>query len=62
MQVEDRFQTADELIDAFKGKLVSPTLRRSRQLVEQHKLAAAVPAYEKCLGELPHTLSKTSVR
>ncbi len=54
MQVEDRFQTADELIDAFKGKLVSPTLRRSRQLVEQHKLAAAVLAYEKCLANEPN--------
>jgi len=54
MRVEDRFQKADELIDALKGKLVSPTLRRSRQLVEQHKLAEAVPAYEKCLANEPN--------
>lgn len=54
VRVEDRFQTADEFIDALKGKFVSPSLRRSRQLVEQGKLAQAVQAYDKCLANEPH--------
>ncbi len=53
-RVEERFQTANELIDALKGKLVSRNLRRSRQLVEQNKLAEAVQAYEKCLANEPN--------
>lgn len=54
LRIEERFQTADELIDALNGKFVSPSLRRSRQLVEQHKLAEAVQAYEKCLANEPN--------
>lgn len=48
------WQKADELIDALKGKFVSPNHRRSRQLVEQQKLAEAVQAYEKCLANEPN--------
>lgn len=54
MEVKDRLQTADELIDALNGKFVSPVLRLSRQLAEQHKLAQAVVAYEKCLVNEPN--------
>ena len=54
MQVEERFQTADELIDALKGKFVSPSLRQARRLVEQGKLPEAVQAYEKCLANSPN--------
>lgn len=54
MRVEDRFQTADEFIDALKGKFVSPSLRRSRQLVQQGKLSEAVQAYNKCLADEPN--------
>lgn len=54
MRVEERFQTADELIDALKGKFVSPSLLRSRQLVQQGKLSEAVQAYNKCLTDEPN--------
>lgn len=53
MRVEERFQTADELIDALNGKFVSPSLRRSRQLVERGNLSEAAQAYEACLAHEP---------
>lgn len=53
IRVEERFQTADELIDALKGKFVSPSLVRSRQLVQQGKLSEAIQAYNKCLTDEP---------
>ncbi len=54
MRVEERFQTADELIDALKGNFVTPSLKRSRQLVQQGKLSEAVQAYNKCLADEPN--------
>lgn len=54
MKVEERFQTADQLIDALKGHFVSPLHRRSHDLVKQGKLAEAVQAYEKCLTDEPN--------
>jgi serine/threonine protein kinase len=54
MKVEERFQTAEELIDALKGKFVSPSQRKARGLVSQGKLADAVQAYEKCLANEPN--------
>lgn len=54
VRIEDRFQTADELIDALNGKFVSPSLRRSRELVQQNKLAEAISAYEQCLRNEPN--------
>jgi eukaryotic-like serine/threonine-protein kinase len=54
VRVEERFQTADELIYALKGKFVSPSLKRSRQLVQQNKLIEAIQAYEKCLASEPN--------
>lgn len=53
MQAEDRFQTADELIDALQGKFISPNLRKARYLVREGKLEAAAEAYEKCLDNEP---------
>lgn len=53
-RVEDRFQTADELIDALNGKFVSPNQRRAQELVKQGKLPEAVQAYEKCLSNEPN--------
>ncbi|AFY83803.1 serine/threonine-protein kinase [Oscillatoria acuminata] len=53
MRAEDRFQTADELINALNGKFVSPSQRRSQQLVSQGKLAEAAQSYEKCLNNEP---------
>lgn len=54
MKVEERFQTADQLIDALKGNFITPLHRKSLDLVKQGKLAEAVPAYEKCLTNEPN--------
>ncbi|WP_313708118.1 protein kinase domain-containing protein [Planktothrix agardhii] len=54
MKSEERFQTADELIDALNGKFVSPLHKRSQDLVNQGKLADAVQSYEKCLINEPN--------
>lgn len=56
MRVEDRFQSADELIDALNGKFVSPLQKRSHDLVKQGKLAEAVQSYEKCLISEPNNV------
>jgi eukaryotic-like serine/threonine-protein kinase len=53
MQVEERFQTADELLDALNGKLISPRLRKAREFVTQGDLNQAVQAYEICLNTEP---------
>ncbi|BAY80451.1 serine/threonine protein kinase (plasmid) [Nostoc linckia NIES-25] len=53
-RVEDRFQTAEELIDALSGKFVSPQHKRARELVKSSKLAEAVTAYEKYLYSEPN--------
>ncbi|MDJ0676567.1 MAG: protein kinase [Calothrix sp. MO_167.B42] len=53
-RVEDRFQTADELIDALNGKFVSPSQKRAQELVGQGKLAEAVLAYEKYFKTEPN--------
>jgi len=52
-KVEDRFQTADELIDALNGRFVSPSQKRAKELVKQGQLTAAVQAYEKYLNTEP---------
>ncbi|MBO1350295.1 MAG: protein kinase [Hormoscilla sp. GUM202] len=53
MQADDRFQTADELIDALQGKFISPSLRKARYLLGQGKLKESAEAYEKCLAQEP---------
>jgi eukaryotic-like serine/threonine-protein kinase len=53
IRAEDRFQTADELIQALQGKFVSPNLRQARSLVEQGKLSDAASAYDRCLASEP---------
>ena len=52
-KVEDRFQTADELIDALNGKFISPIQKRAHELVKQGKLVEAVQIYEKILTNEP---------
>jgi eukaryotic-like serine/threonine-protein kinase len=54
MKVEDRFQTADELIDALKGHFITPLHRKSLDFVKQGNLAEAVQAYERCLTTEPN--------
>jgi serine/threonine protein kinase len=53
-RAEDRFQTADELIDALKGNFVTPSLKRSRLLIQQGKLSEAIQVYNKCLVDEPN--------
>ena len=54
MKVEERFQTADELIDALKGNFITPLHRKSLDFVKQGNLAEAVETYEKCLTTEPN--------
>lgn len=54
MKVEERFQTADELIDALKGNFITPLHRKSLDFVKQGNLAEAVEAYERCLTTEPN--------
>ncbi len=49
MEIEERFQTADELIDALKGKFISQQLKQARQILKQGNLTEAVTAYQQCL-------------
>ena len=50
LEAVERFQTADELIDALKGEFISPGLKRARELVKMEKIVEAVAAYEECLA------------
>ncbi|MDB9536062.1 protein kinase [Dolichospermum planctonicum CS-1226] len=52
-RVEDRFQTADELINALQGKFVTPQHQRAKELVKQGQLVDAVQAYQKYLQVAP---------
>jgi tetratricopeptide (TPR) repeat protein len=52
-RVEDRFQTADELINALQGKFVTPQHQRAKELVKQGQLVDAVQAYQKYLQLAP---------
>ena len=54
MNAQERFQTADELIDALKGHFITPLHRKSLDLVKQGNLAEAVEAYERCLTNEPN--------
>lgn len=53
-RAEDRFQTADELIDALNGKFISPIQKRAHELVKQGKLFDAIQTYEKLLNSEPN--------
>ena len=53
IRAEDRFQSADDLIQALKGKYISPSLKQSRSLVERGSLSNAVQSYDKCLSSEP---------
>lgn len=54
MNAQERFQTADELIDALKGHFITPLHRKSLDFVKQGNLAEAVEAYERCLTNEPN--------
>ena len=54
IRAEDRFQSADELIQALKGQFIPPSLRKARMLGDQGELSDAVEAYEYCLANEPN--------
>jgi eukaryotic-like serine/threonine-protein kinase len=49
IKVEERFQRAQDLIDALNGTLVSPLQRQAQQRVKQGRVSEAAQAYHKCL-------------
>lgn len=51
---EERFQSAQELLDALQGKFVSPGLRQARQHVRHQNLKQAVVHYQQCLKAEPN--------
>ncbi len=53
INVGERFQTANELIDALKGKFVPPSQRKAQELVKQGKLAEAIQTYSQFLTNDP---------
>jgi eukaryotic-like serine/threonine-protein kinase len=53
LRAEERFQTADEILDALSGKLISPLMRKAREFVTQGKLSDAAQTYEKCVTQEP---------
>lgn len=53
IRAEERFQTADEILDALSGKLISPLMRKAREFVVEGKLSDAAQTYEKCVTQEP---------
>ena len=49
IKAEERFQTADELIDALQGNFTAPSLKKARQLTHERNFPAAINAYQKHL-------------
>ena len=54
IRVEERVQTADELLDALKGKFISPLQKKAREFVAQGNLPKAINTYNKCLANEPN--------
>ena len=54
LRVENRFQSAEELIDALKGNFVSPLHKKARNFVINNQLDEAATTYEKCLANEPN--------
>ena len=52
-RVEERIQTAEELINAFDGKLVSSLHQKAKDYVKKGNLNNAVSTYETCLEREP---------
>ncbi|MBL1208706.1 protein kinase domain-containing protein [Geminocystis sp. GBBB08] len=49
IKVEERFQTATELIKALQGNFLSPLHKKAQDFLQQHNLVEAVKAYQNCL-------------
>lgn len=54
INVGERFQEADELIDALKGRFIPPSQRKAQELVKQGKLAEAIQTYSQFLTSDPN--------
>jgi serine/threonine protein kinase len=54
LKVEERFQTAEELIDALNGKFITPLHRKAREQIKQNQLQQALQTYQKCLDNDPN--------
>ena len=53
MNIKERFQTADDLIDALNGNLTSPSQKQAQEFVKQGKLNEASRMYARCLKDDP---------
>ena len=53
INVAERFQAADELIEALKGKFISSLHKQAQELVKQNKLNEAIIVYEQLLNNEP---------
>ncbi|MGK7942205.1 MAG: protein kinase [Crocosphaera sp.] len=51
MNVKERFQTADDFIDALRGNTISPSHKQAKTLLKAGKLIEASQAYNKCLQD-----------
>jgi tetratricopeptide (TPR) repeat protein len=54
IKVEERFQTAEELIKALQGNFLSPLHKKAQDFVKQNNLREAIKAYQNCLQNEPH--------
>jgi eukaryotic-like serine/threonine-protein kinase len=50
-KVEERFERAQDLIDALNGTFISPLQRKAQELVKLGRLVEAAQIYHKCLTE-----------
>ena len=53
INVGERFQSAEEIIDALQGRFIPPSLRKAQELVKQGKLTEAIQAYGQFLTGEP---------
>jgi eukaryotic-like serine/threonine-protein kinase len=54
IKVEERFQSAEELIKALQGNFLSPLHKKAQDFLSQNNLIAAIKAYENCLINEPN--------
>lgn len=59
MKVEERFQTAAELVSALNGQFVAPSHGRARDFIKRNKLSEAGQAYKTCLANEPDNAEAT---
>lgn len=54
IKVEERFQTAQELIKALQGNFISPLHKKAQDFLQQNNLIEAIKAYKNCLLNEPN--------